>query len=277
MSYHRWLKEAASHYSNPQRKLEAWKQDLKRNKPLQYLLQSQPFCGLDIAVRPPVLIPRWETEEWTDSLIQKITKYSPRHSLIRILDICSGSGCISLALAHHLHQNGLHPQIIGIDKSLSCIKLAKLNQRKLNIPLESLNYYQMDLFSIEGQCPSMNSHSFSVNGFLIPKFDLIVSNPPYIPPTQFEDLDASVKHWEDKDALIADENGMLFHRFIGEHAHFLLKDRVLDDRIPRLVLETDGPSQSEPLLHLFKNMKPFTHSLIKKDLSGCDRTLECYE
>ena len=85
------------------------------NKPLQYLLKTVPFCNLNIAVRPPVLIPRPETEEWCSSLIAQL--HPVRNLPLRILDLCTGSGCIALSLAHALPNSRLLPWILLMKRS----------------------------------------------------------------------------------------------------------------------------------------------------------------
>jgi HemK-like putative methylase len=98
-------------------KLQYWINCRHRKKPLQYILNNQPFLSHKIIVRPPVLIPRWETEHWVDSLIQSINTKKK----LKVIDICSGSGCISIALSHAL-QNSV---IDSIDILPACIQLAR--------------------------------------------------------------------------------------------------------------------------------------------------------
>ena len=84
-------------------------QRITEHKPLGYILGSVPFCNLNISVKPPVLIPRMETEEWVTWLIEQ--HHTTRARKLRILDLCTGSGCIALSLAHHLP----HAQVTGAD------------------------------------------------------------------------------------------------------------------------------------------------------------------
>lgn len=258
----RWMIESLEYsYSHKSwLKLNHWCNDRGlRNKPLQYILRSQPFCELNIICRTPILIPRQETEEWTLKLIKTIihnrnihpispvnTTHANQsviedHHQLRILDLCSGTGAIALSIAHHLTLNQIPFMIKGVDLNPYAVKLSKLNQRKL-LPV---------LASSSTQSSSLN---FEVGNMLEPGFhhtiesfkpNLIVCNPPYIPVTNYSQLDKDVKDWEDERALVAQDGGMLFHKIMIDFLRLGLID--VNEGIPRIVMEIDGEHQVGPL------------------------------
>lgn len=278
---------ASQHLNSKQQlRLTTWNHDRTvNNKPLQYCLRNQPFAShpIPLLVRPPVLIPRWETEEWTMHLasIIKPRLQQLQHSAgqrkrdpFRILDICSGSGCISLGLAYLL--DAASPlsalEIIGIDKSDRAVKLARVNQRLWGIPPNRLSFIQGDIFNKEIWPTDEDSQ----------KFDLIVSNPPYIPLDEWEGLSPDVKHWEDKDALVGHGNGIApqqdplgisFYRWIVSNSRSILRQNLDPclNHLPRLVMEYGGEKQTQALQEIFKeNGYTFT---IWKDLAGKERCI----
>ncbi|KAI8148146.1 S-adenosyl-L-methionine-dependent methyltransferase, partial [Fennellomyces sp. T-0311] len=192
-----WLKEKTSDPVILNRQVQ---DRVVRHKPLQYILGSQPFGDLDIVTRPPVLIPRWETEEWVYRLIDLILpQLRHKKESFRVLDICTGSGCIALALATHLP----NASIFATDLSTDAIDLAQHNHQihASLIRNSVLRFKQIDVFDDQ----AMN----------LDPFDLIVSNPPYITRDEYEHLDPDVKQWEDVRALVADQEGTAIHRRIA--------------------------------------------------------------
>ncbi|CEP62146.1 S-adenosylmethionine-dependent methyltransferase LALA0_S04e08878g [Lachancea lanzarotensis] len=153
---------------------------LRRNHyPLQYLLKSQPFGPLDISCKRGVLIPRWETEEWTMDLAQRLVS----NSELRLVDLCTGSGCIALLMKH------LRPKLTvnAFDCSPLAISLASQNAQKLNI------HVQLGLQNILDDSAAA----------ALPDFDIITCNPPYIPHSTFvKETSTSVKLYEPKLALL---------------------------------------------------------------------------
>jgi len=227
-------------------------QRVNEKKPIQYILGYVPFCDSMINVVPPILIPRPETEEWVSWLIGKITaiktiSYTP----LNILDLCCGSGCIAIALAKKFSQF----KIMGSDINPKAIKLS-LENKVLN-KIENVDFVQSDLFNI-----------FQKNGL---KFDLIVSNPPYISLDKWKDLDESVKFWEDEKALIAENDGLKIYEQIIKSLKFYLKEDspLKKYNIPQVVLEI-GHKQG----NLVKNLlleDGFCLVEVHKDLEGKDR------
>ncbi|KAI8902624.1 S-adenosyl-L-methionine-dependent methyltransferase [Globomyces pollinis-pini] len=205
---------------------------------------TQTFLDLNIIVRQPVLIPRWETEEWTDNLIKTIDPKLP----LKVLELCSGTGCISLALASSLPL----VSIDAIDVSKSAFVLSRLNQRRLEIPTSKLKFHLVDLYDTE------RMRSFT-------SYDLVISNPPYISPAEYQQLDKSVKDFEDSRALIAnDEFGTKFYEKICSLEH-------LYKRGSKLVFEI-GETQGERVQQIMKS-HGFLNAAVQKDLSGSDRVV----
>lgn len=177
--------------------LDTWIHDIiMHHKPIQYILGSVPFLDLTITVKPPILIPRPETEEWCNLFIQKIVAAHGRNAKLTILDLCTGSGCIALAIAHALPESTLY----AVDISNQALELAQENAQSNN--LSHVIFTTSDLFE---KVPLIH-------------FDYIVTNPPYIRPQEYDDLDPSVRLWEDKQALIAEYDGLAIIKRIAQTA-----------------------------------------------------------
>lgn len=211
--------------------LQIWiDQIINQHKPIAYILGDVPFGDLMIKVEPPVLIPRPETEEWILNLAKHIKQSGAQK--LRILDMCTGSGCIALLLAHELPD----ATIYAIDIADEAIALAQKNKQLLNI--ENIKIIQSDLFA---QLPN------SVH------FDLIVCNPPYITDAEFAQLDPSVRDWEDKRALHADDNGTaIIKQIISQAPNFLRQnDQLKQHGIAQLMIEIgwQQAQEVEKLMH----------------------------
>lgn len=163
--------------------------------PLQYAIGKWNFYGLDLLVDKRALIPRYETEILVDLIINDNSNNK------KILDIGTGSGAISLALSKNLKDS----KIIGVDISKNAIDLANENKIKLNI--NNVEFKESDIFSNIEE-----------------KFDIIVSNPPYINKEDFEKLDNKL-YYEPKNALYGGEDGLYFYKKIIKNAkNFLNKN-----------------------------------------------------
>lgn len=194
--------------------LDAWmKQRVIEKKPLQYIIGSVPFCDLTIAVRPPVLIPRAETEEMTSWIIDLIKQHNVTN--LSILDLCTGSGCIVLALAKAFPL----AKLVAIDCSDKAIELAQENKEGNNIT--NVTIIKSDLYT---QLPQEN------------QFDLIISNPPYLCQESYDFIDSQVRLWEDEGALKGGADGMKFYRKIAATASLYLK-KNRGSSLPQLVFE----------------------------------------
>ncbi|MCF7899871.1 peptide chain release factor N(5)-glutamine methyltransferase, partial [Candidatus Babeliales bacterium] len=209
-------------------KLKLWlKQRVEEKKPLQYILGHVPFCDLDIIVEQPILIPRPETEEWVSWFIEKLKKLDKSEQNLKILDLCSGSGCIALALGKNLPD----AQIFGIDINPKAIELA--NKNIVHNKIKNVKFIESDFYK----------------NIQLEKFDIIVSNPPYINEQDWQNLSPTVKDWEDKSALVTNNNGFLAFEEIIKNAKNYLKENVLlkKYKIPQIILEI-GKNQEHKVL-----------------------------
>ena len=174
-------------------------EDLKHYRPIQHIIGYTNFCDCRISVGPEVLIPRPETEQLVNIILQQ-----PLPHPCRILDLCTGSGCIAIALAKHIPDT----QIQAIDISEQALLRAKENALSNKVDIE---YRQADILHWEN--------------VKWQDYDLIVSNPPYVLET--ERLDHNVMDYEPHNALFVPENDpLLFYRAIAElaqqHLHGVL-------------------------------------------------------
>ncbi|MBS1988575.1 peptide chain release factor N(5)-glutamine methyltransferase [Candidatus Dependentiae bacterium] len=204
-------------------------QRVEEYKPLQYILGSVPFCDLTIQVRSPILIPRPETEEWVAWLIEQLKPLDTQG--LRILDLCTGTGCIALALARHLPGS----IVMGIDINPEAIALAQENQKAHN--LSNVQFILSDLYAALPQDM---------------KFDLIVTNPPYLCPSEYDALSEDVKKWEDPRALVAQDRGMQLYQYIIADAHRYLDVQGRKKSLaqaPAFVCEI-GPAQKESIKNI---------------------------
>lgn len=165
-------------------------------EPLSHIVGFQPFCGLDIRVTPDVLTPRPETEE----LVELAAAAFDRRGRYEFLDMCTGSGCIALALANKFPQ----ARVLATDVSEAALRVAQENAR-IHRLTERIQFLQSDLWE-------------NVMG----TFDLIISNPPYIPTADLEGLTREVKH-EPRLALDGGEDGYNITRPLCQAAAGYLK------------------------------------------------------
>lgn len=223
---------------------------LNEHFPIQYLIGYVPFIDLKIFVEPPILIPRPETEHWVYELTQKLKKLKNKN--ITILDIGTGSGCIALSLAKAFPES----QIYAVDISDKAIELS--NKNALYNGIKNIKIIKSDLFAAIAD----------------KKFDLIVSNPPYIDEKLLDTLQPSVKDWEDSKALVTSDNGLhIIKKIINEAPKFLIPNNEFKTQhIPQIVIEIDYTHKLF-LLDFLKNTT-FKSLKIQKDLAGLDRTLE---
>ena len=192
-----WSKpEAYLHNEDEVQNVEEWRaviDRLKNHEPVQYIFSIAEFVGLRLEVDPRVLIPRPETEE----LVQLILD-AHQESELRVFDIGTGSGCIPLALKN-ARPNW---KIAGCDVSTDALEVAKANAERLKLHVD---FHQFDVSDGMGLWPSC---------------DVLVSNPPYIPSDLKNTLDSNVADHEPALALFAPQRDPLyFYRRVLEHAH----------------------------------------------------------
>ncbi len=202
--------------------------------PVQYIVGSTNFYGYNIKVNENVLIPRFETEELVENTIKYIKDFK---NSVSILDLCTGSGCIAITLKKELNCN-----VDATDISNKALEVAKENAL-LNDA--SINFYQGDLFE-------------NINK----KYDVIISNPPYIDIK--EEVMDLVKNNEPHLALYALDNGLYFYKKILDECSNYLNNEFL---IAFEIGHTQGDFIKNYALSKFSNIKVD----VKKDLQGKDR------
>jgi release factor glutamine methyltransferase len=161
---------------------------IKKHEPLQYIIGNTEFFGLNIKVSPSVLIPRPETEQLVELCLQNNLQ-----AKLRVIDLCTGSGCIALALKKH------RPDwdVFALDKYENALKQAKENSDLLGLPI---NFIKADvLFDFEQKLDG--------------KFDIIISNPPYVRQSEAAQMKSNVLDHEPHEALfVADDDALVFYR-----------------------------------------------------------------
>lgn len=174
---------------------------LLRGEPFPYVLGEWEFYGLQLKVTPDVLIPRDDTCAVADLAIRNALFLDPDP---RILDLCCGSGCIGLAIASRVKD--------------ARVTLADLSQKALAVAKENTA-----LNKLSGRVRCVSADALQPAQPFLGKFDMIVSNPPYIDRADMETLDASVKDFEPHMALFGGEDGLDFYRAISKNFAMALK------------------------------------------------------
>ena len=216
----------------------------KRNEgyPLQYIINSQEFMGLDFYVREGVLIPRSDTE----ILVERVLEIAKERfgGKIKILDLGTGSGAIGVSLVYNLKNSF----VTCLDISEIAVETANINVRKHK--LENIKVIKADIFSYKSP----------------EKFHVVVSNPPYIEKDTIKKLQPEVSLYEPRLALDGGEDGLDYYRRIVElFADLHEKEGVLAVEI--------GYDQKKSVEEIFMNSKLFTDIKTYKDLSGKDRVM----
>lgn len=215
--------------------------EIIQGMPIQYITNKQEFMKLDFYVDENVLIPQPDTE----ILVEKAIEEAKKIENVEILDMCTGSGCIGVSLAYYLK----NAKITMSDISKNAIEIAKKNAKE-NKVLEKTEFIKSDLFeNIEE------------------KFDIIVSNPPYIETDVIKSLSKQVQN-EPKIALDGGKDGLLFYRKLIKEAPNFLNDNGY------LCMEI-GYNQKEEVIKLAKQKESFLKIEAIKDLSGNDRVIIC--
>lgn len=203
-------------------------------KPMQYIIGKCEFMGLDFNVNEYTLIPRGDTEILVEQAIATINN----SGFNSVLDIGTGSGAIAISIAHYTNAD-----VTAIDISDGALNVAKKNAENNNV---SVSFLKSDLFeNVED------------------KYDVIVSNPPYIETDVISTLEPQVKDYEPILALDGGKDGLDFYRKIVQDCHNFLRPNGY------LMFEI-GYNQGEALMYIMKNAD-FSEISVKKDLSGLDR------
>ena len=169
-------------------------------EPVAYLTGRAHFFNLEFEVTRDVLIPRPDTEVLVENVIQ-LVRNQPGMESPRVLDLCTGSGCVAAAVAHHVKSSA----VTATDKSPKAAAVARKNTEKLGLA-GRVEVAEGDLYGALDRVVDKRP------------YDLIVSNPPYIPTGQLKSLDRSVKDYEPAIALDGGPDGLVFHRRILEGA-----------------------------------------------------------
>lgn len=211
--------------------------------PLQHITGEQEFMGYPFYVNEHVLIPRQDTETLVEEAIQVMR---PK---MKILDMCTGSGCIVLSILKMCREKYYMTELqgIGADVSEEALKVARENGRRLEVPV---TWIQSDLFA---KIPEEE------------KYDVIVSNPPYIETAVIDTLQEEVRLHDPYIALDGKEDGLYFYRRIISEAGIYLKPQG------KLMFEI-GCDQAEAVEELMKNAG-YEQITVKKDLAGLDRVV----
>ena len=233
----------ASYFMDTERLLtekeeEAFLSYLKRREmhiPLQHITGEQEFMGLSFAVNEHVLVPRQDTEVLVETVLKDVRPG------VKILDMCTGSGCILISLMKH----GEDLTGVGVDISKQALTVARENADRLGVDVE---FVHSDLF----EC---------VQG----KYDVIVSNPPYIRSEVIRGLQEEVRLHDPMLALDGKEDGLYFYRRIIKESPKFLKQRG------SIYLEI-GHDQGKEVSELLTEAG-FTGVTVKKDLAGLDRVV----
>lgn len=209
--------------------------------PLQYLVGTVEFFGLEFNVDSSVLIPRPETELLIETIIEE-----NQNTNLKILDVGTGSGIIAISLAKHFD----HSELYAIDISESALETAKQNAAK-NLVADRIKFLQLD---VRNDIPLLEE-----------SFDLIVSNPPYISKDEFPKLHTELRVFEPAIALTDYADGLSFYRSISEKAAGLLNE------IGKIYFEV-GKDQSIFVKNILE-ANGFVNVKIKKDFQDIERVI----
>lgn len=232
----RWLVEFAVKNGCSPEQFDEMVRRRVNGEPLQYIMGSCDFYGFELMVGKGVLIPRPETEVLVEIAEQLLAADGT------VLDLCTGSGAIALALAA-LKPNA---QITGVDISPDALFYARSNQKRLKV--ENVRWLEGDLFA-----PLEKDETF----------DMITANPPYVAPTEYEQLETVVKDYEPKLALVAENEGLAIIQRIIDGAKTHLDDGGW------LLMEI-GEEQGGRVLKMLSDAG-FRETRIQKDYAGKDR------
>ncbi len=209
--------------------------------PLQYITKVQEFMKLNFYVDENVLIPRADTEITVENVIEFCNKNPNKQ--YKILDLCTGSGAIGISIAKYV----ANCNVVCVDISKSALEIAKRNAIK-NKVISNIDFYESDLFK--------NIHE---------KFNIIVSNPPYIKTSVINTLEEDVQN-EPHIALDGGKDGLKFYKLIINEINDFLEPRG------EVFLEI-GFDQKDEVIKLIKEKGSFSNIEIKKDLAGFNRMI----
>ncbi len=221
-------------------------EDRLKGRPIAYIVGNREFMGLDFYVQEGVLIPRPDTE----ALVEEVIEICDGKEGLNVLDIGTGSGAITVSLAKYLK----NPKVKSFDISEIALEIGKKNAINNNVD-DKIDFIKSDLFS-------------AIKDMDI-QFDVIVSNPPYIPKKDIETLHTQVKDYEPYNALEGGEDGLDFYRDITKQSIDYLKQNGV------LAYEV-GHDQAQDVAKIMQD-NGYTNIYTKKDLQGIDRVVIGYK
>ena len=216
---------------------------LFQNKPVQYIIGETYFYNDKFLTPPGVFIPRPETELLVDCAVEFLSKSKDS---LKIIDFCTGSGCILLSIAKKFPKH----EYIGLDKSELAIKTAEKNRK--SIGLKNVQFFNQDIFKYNQS-----------------KADLLLCNPPYLAKHEIESLEQSVRDYDPLSALTDFKNGTSFYKYLISNFNKLVKKNGI------MLLEIPFSAVTDDIILINKNFNA-NKSLFYKDLEGKNRVIKIY-
>ena len=216
---------------------------LFQNKPVQYIIGETYFYNDQFLTPPGVFIPRPESELLVDCAVEFLSKSKDN---LKIIDFCTGSGCILLSIAKKFPKH----KYIGLDKSELAIKTAEKNRKLLG--LKNIQFFNQDIFKYNQS-----------------KADLLLCNPPYLAKHEIESLEQSVRDYDPLSALTDFKNGTSFYKYLISNFNKLVKINGI------MLLEIPFSAVTDDIILINKNFNA-NKSLFYKDLEGKNRVIKIY-
>lgn len=216
---------------------------LLQNKPVQYITGETYFYNDKFLTPPGVFIPRPETELLVDCAVEFLSKSKDS---LKIIDFCTGSGCILLSIAKKFPNH----EYIGLDKSELAIKTAEKNRKSLG--LKNVQFFNQDIFEYNKS-----------------KADLLLCNPPYLAKHEIDSLEQSVRDYDPLSALTDFKNGTSFYKHLISNFNKLVKKNGI------MLLEIPFSAVTDDIISINKNFNA-NKSIFYKDLEGKNRVIKIY-
>ena len=216
---------------------------LFQNKPVQYIIGETYFYNDKFLTPPGVFIPRPESELLVDCAVEFLSKSKDN---LKIIDFCTGSGCILLSIAKKFPKH----EYIGLDKSELAIKTAEKNRKSLG--LKNIQFFNQDIFKYNQS-----------------KADLLLCNPPYLAKHEIDSLEQSVRDYDPLSALTDFKNGTSFYKYLISNFNKLVKKNGI------MLLEIPFSAVTDDIISINKNFNT-NKSLFYKDLEGKNRVIKIY-
>ena len=223
--------------------LDSMFDQLLQNKPVQYITGETYFYNDKFLTPPGVFIPRPETELLVDCAIEYLSKSKDS---LKIIDFCTGSGCILLSIAKKFPNH----EYIGLDKSELAIKTAEKNRKSLG--LKNVQFFNQDIFEYNQS-----------------KADLLLCNPPYLAKHEIDSLEQSVRDYDPLSALTDFKNGTSFYKYLISNFNKLVKKNGI------MLLEIPFSAVTDDIISINTNFNA-NKSIFYKDLEGKNRVIKIY-